>query len=104
MNVPYAWLRELVPDLPDAAATSELLDGLGLAVEAVHELPAAPSGVIVAEIVAALPELTLEQIGDLERAEEAGKTRRTLMEALAEERLRRTDAEAEGDEPQEVTP
>ncbi|MEX2502301.1 MAG: phenylalanine--tRNA ligase subunit beta [Trueperaceae bacterium] len=50
MNVPYGWLRELVENLPDPAATAELLDGLGLAVEALHERPAAPAGVVVARI------------------------------------------------------
>ena len=77
MNVPYEWLRELVPDLPDAAATSELLDGLGLAVEAVHELPAAPSGVIVAEIVAAEP---IEGSDHLKRTVvDDGSARRTVV-------------------------
>jgi hypothetical protein len=44
VNVPLSWLRELVDGLPDAGATSELLDGLGLSVEAVHERAGAPEG------------------------------------------------------------
>jgi phenylalanyl-tRNA synthetase beta chain len=53
VNVPLSWLRELVDDLPDAAGTAELLDGLGLSVEAVHERPGAPDGVVVAEVAEA---------------------------------------------------
>ncbi|MDZ7800477.1 MAG: phenylalanine--tRNA ligase subunit beta [Trueperaceae bacterium] len=50
MRIPHGWLAELVPGLPDADALSELLPGLGLGVEAVHERPAAPAGVVVAEV------------------------------------------------------
>ena len=55
MNVPYGWLKELVPDAPPPEETAELLTSIGLAVEAVHELPGAPEGVVVAEILAADP-------------------------------------------------
>ena len=52
MRVPHGWLAEFLGDaLPAVGRTVELLDGLGLAVETVHELPAAPSGVVVADIV-----------------------------------------------------
>ena len=53
MRVPYGWLAELVDGLPPLDRVVELLDGLGLAVEEVHEQPAAPAGVVVAEVVAA---------------------------------------------------
>jgi phenylalanyl-tRNA synthetase beta chain len=55
VNVPHGWLRELVPDLPSPADTADLLAGLGLGVEAVHDLPGAPAGVIVVEVVEATP-------------------------------------------------
>lgn len=55
MRVPLSWLAELVPALPDRATTVELLAGLGLGVETVHELPAAPAGVEVALVLAVEP-------------------------------------------------
>ncbi len=51
MRVPYGWLAELVDGLPGPAATADLLAGLGLGVEAVHEVAGAPTGVVVAEVV-----------------------------------------------------
>ena len=77
MNVPVSWLAELVEELPDAARLSDLLPGLGLGVEAVHELPAAPAGVVVARIVEAEPivgsdHLTMTVVDD-------GTTRRTVV-------------------------
>ncbi|MDF1524125.1 MAG: phenylalanine--tRNA ligase subunit beta, partial [Trueperaceae bacterium] len=51
MRVPHGWLAELVPGLPGPAETADLLAGLGLGVEAIHEVPAAPAGVVVAEVV-----------------------------------------------------
>ncbi len=77
MNVPASWLAELVPDLPDVARLTDLLPGLGLGVEAVHELPAAPAGVVVARIVEAEPirgsdHLTMTVVDD-------GTTRRTVV-------------------------
>ncbi|UCH25092.1 MAG: phenylalanine--tRNA ligase subunit beta [Trueperaceae bacterium] len=53
MKFPYSWLKELVDGLPPLDETVELLDGLGLGVEAVHRLPAAPDGVVVAEVTEA---------------------------------------------------
>ncbi len=56
MRVPHGWLAEFLGDaLPSVGRTVDLLDGLGLAVETVHELPAAPSGVVVADIVEVEP-------------------------------------------------
>lgn len=55
MNVPYDWLQELVPGLPPVAETADLLAGLGLGVEAIHERAAAPLGAIVVEVVEAEP-------------------------------------------------
>ncbi len=54
MNVPYSWLKELVTELPPVAETVELLDGLGLAVEQVFDLPTAPSGVVVVQVESAV--------------------------------------------------
>lgn len=50
MNVPYGWLKALVPDLPSVEALSDLLPGIGLGVERVYTLPAAPEGVVVARV------------------------------------------------------
>jgi len=45
VRVPHGWLAEFLGDaLPDVETTVQLLDGLGLAVETVHALPAAPAG------------------------------------------------------------
>ena len=51
MRVPHGWLAELVPGLPDVAATADLLAGLGLGVEQVEVMPAAPAGVVVVDVV-----------------------------------------------------
>ena len=51
MKVPYGWLNELLPDLPPVAETAELLADIGLGVEGVETLPAAPPGVVVAEVL-----------------------------------------------------
>lgn len=77
MNVPVSWLAELVGDLPGVGRLTDLLPGLGLGVEAVHELPAAPAGVVVARIVEAEPipgsdHLTRTVVDD-------GTTRRTVV-------------------------
>lgn len=55
MRVPYGWLTELVVGLPDAAGTAELLAGLGLGVEGIEEVPGAPAGVVVAQVLEAAP-------------------------------------------------
>ena len=56
MRVPLGWLAAFLGDaLPGLERTVELLDGLGLAVETVHELPSAPIGVVVADIVEVAP-------------------------------------------------
>jgi phenylalanyl-tRNA synthetase beta chain len=55
MRVPVSWLAELIPSLPDVPTTVDLLAGLGLGVETVHQLAAAPAGVVVAEVLAVAP-------------------------------------------------
>ena len=55
MRIPYGWLAELVEDLPSLEHTVDLLNGLGLEVDAVHRSPAAPTGVVVAEVVSVAP-------------------------------------------------
>ena len=55
MKVPYSWLNELLPDLPPVAETAELLADIGLGVEGVETLPAAPPGVVVVEVLEVSP-------------------------------------------------
>ncbi|MEJ2358685.1 MAG: phenylalanine--tRNA ligase subunit beta [Deinococcales bacterium] len=56
MRVPHGWLGEFLGDaLPSVERTVELLDGLGLAVETVHRLAAAPSSVVVADVTEVEP-------------------------------------------------
>lgn len=54
MKVPVSWLQEFFTGpLPPVTELVKLLDGLGLSVEAVTELPAAPKGVRVVEVLSA---------------------------------------------------
>lgn len=55
MRVPVDALAELVPDLPEVDELVSILDGLGLAVDGVLQLPGAPAGAVVAEIEAVRP-------------------------------------------------
>ncbi len=69
MKVPYSWLRTFFEpaDVPGGAAPgnaapfpeprrlAELLDGLGLAVESVTEVPGAPEGTIVVDVRSVTP-------------------------------------------------
>ncbi len=55
MRVPLDALAELVPALPPLDELIATLDGLGLPVDAVHELPGAPAGVLVADLVEVRP-------------------------------------------------
>lgn len=56
MRVPYSWLQEFFEaPLPGAQRVVELLDGLGLAVEAVTVAPAAPAGVVVVDVLEVEP-------------------------------------------------
>lgn len=56
MRVPLGWLQEFFDQpLPEVGALTELLDALGLAVEAVHEVPGAPDRVIAARVVSVEP-------------------------------------------------
>lgn len=83
MNVPYSWLREFLPDLPEPEALPELLDSLGLAVEEVRRLPAPPKGVVFGRV------LTAEQVPgtDLKKLEvDVGRTVVTLVSGAANAR------------------
>jgi phenylalanyl-tRNA synthetase beta chain len=51
MNVPYSWLKEFLPDVPDVSRVTELLAGLGLSVEGVSELNAPPKDVVIVEVI-----------------------------------------------------
>ncbi len=55
MNVPYSWLREFLPELPEPEALRDVLDSLGLAVEEVRRLPAPPRGVVFGRVLKAEP-------------------------------------------------
>ncbi len=56
MRVPVSWLQTFFDEeLPEVGRLTDLLSGLGLAVETVHELPPAPEGVIVARVEEAEP-------------------------------------------------
>jgi hypothetical protein len=52
----------------------------------------------VAKIVEQLPQLTHEALDLLETQEQGGKTRKTLLEAVAEERLRRSAQQLEAEQ------
>lgn len=56
MRVPLGWLQEFFDEpLPEVGALTELLDGLGLAVEAVDQAPAAPEAVVTARVMSVAP-------------------------------------------------
>ena len=50
MNLPYSWLKDLLPDAPTVEVIADILPQLGLGVEDVVELPAPPAGVVVARV------------------------------------------------------
>ena len=73
MKVPYSWLVELLPGVPDVEVTGELLDSLGLGVEAIHQLPGAPQGAVVVaierlDVVEGSHHLKLAEVTDGERS------------------------------------
>lgn len=52
MKVPYSWLQTFFSEpLPSAEEVTNLLDGLGLSVEELTELPGPPAGVTVVEVL-----------------------------------------------------
>ena len=59
MNVPYSWLLELLPDLPNALGSSDphalepVMAMLGTGVEDVIDAPAPPDGVIFGVVLEA---------------------------------------------------
>src|SRR5690606_25063494 len=56
VRVPYSWLQTFfTAPLPEPSALVDLLDGLGLAVEAVEEMPGAPAGVVVVDVLSVDP-------------------------------------------------
>lgn len=69
MRLPYSWLKELVPNAPSAESVADILPQLGLGVEAIHHLPPAPEGVVVARVASVKPlegsdSLTVCQVSD----------------------------------------
>lgn len=56
MRVPLGWLQEFFDEpLPALPELVETLNGLGLSVETVHDVDAAPADVVVAEVVSVTP-------------------------------------------------
>lgn len=56
MRVPVSWLQAFFDDeLPELGELSDLLSGLGLSVETVHHMPAAPEGVLVGRVDDVVP-------------------------------------------------
>ena len=55
MRVPVDALAEMLGELPSVDALVATLDGLGLPVDAVHALPGAPAGVLVADLIEVRP-------------------------------------------------
>ncbi|UBV42860.1 phenylalanine--tRNA ligase subunit beta [Deinococcus taeanensis] len=79
MKIPYSWLKELVPALPDAPALEPVLAQLGLPLEGVEDVPAPPAGVLLVAVKAAeampgtlLTKLTLDAGGHGERVIASG--------------------------------
>ena len=58
----------------------------------------------VRDVSAALPDLSDEDLARLKQSEEAGKTRKGVMQAIAEEALKRAVAKTEGDQVEAKTP
>ncbi|MBA2666358.1 MAG: phenylalanine--tRNA ligase subunit beta [Trueperaceae bacterium] len=92
MRIPRSWLDEFVDDLGSDEALVARLDGLGLAVAGVHELPAAPVGVVVVEVEGVEPivgsdHLVLARVRDATRSYDvvcgAPNVRATMRTALA---------------------
>lgn len=55
MKIPYSWLKELVPNLEGPHETADVLTAIGLNVEAIVEVPAAPENVVIVRIESRAP-------------------------------------------------
>ncbi|WP_295819338.1 phenylalanine--tRNA ligase subunit beta [uncultured Deinococcus sp.] len=55
MNIPYSWLKELVPNLPPLAELEPTFAQLGLPLEGVEDVPAPPAGVLLVTVTRAEP-------------------------------------------------
>ncbi|MFC3832006.1 MULTISPECIES: phenylalanine--tRNA ligase subunit beta [Deinococcus] len=55
MNIPYSWLKELVPNLPPLADLEPTFAHLGLPLEGVEDVPAPPPGVLLVTVTHAEP-------------------------------------------------
>ncbi len=55
MNVPYAWLKEFIPNLPALEVVADTFPQMGLGVEAVHLMPAPPQGVVIGLVETVTP-------------------------------------------------
>lgn len=55
MKVPYSWLKELVPNLEGPHETADVLTAIGLNVEEVIEVPAAPDSIVVVRVESSAP-------------------------------------------------
>jgi phenylalanyl-tRNA synthetase beta chain len=50
MNIPYSWLKELLPEVPSVTETADLLASIGLGVERTYVLSAPPKGVVIVRV------------------------------------------------------
>ena len=67
MRVPVAWLQEIFEQpLPAVPELVELLNGLGLSVETVHEVNGAPTGVVVVEVTSVTPVPGADDLSEVE--------------------------------------
>lgn len=55
MNIPYSWLKELIPQLPPLAELEPTFAHLGLPLEGVEDVPAPPAGVLLVTVTRAEP-------------------------------------------------
>ena len=62
MRLPWSALAELLPGLPELDEVVSALDGLGLPVDAVHELPGAPRGVLSARLLEVRPHPNADEL------------------------------------------
>jgi len=55
MNLSYGWLKELISELPPVEELGDTLIDIGLGVEGIETLPAAPEGVVVGRVDKVVP-------------------------------------------------
>lgn len=82
MRVSLRWLRELLPEIPnDAAAVSEKLTSIGLAVDAVHNLSESLSPLLVVEVRGIAPHPRRDQLRLVDVSRGAGEVQQVVCGA-----------------------